>query len=47
MNERLGTKACRLADDAHEELRQLIDTTPALFILGGPTVISTILTVAG
>jgi formate hydrogenlyase transcriptional activator len=34
MKERLGTMASCLADDAHEELRELIDTTPALIHTG-------------
>ena len=34
MKESLGTNQCGLADDAHEELRRLIDTTPALIHTG-------------
>jgi PAS domain S-box-containing protein len=34
MNESLETKECGLTDDAHEELRRLIDTTPALIHSG-------------
>ena len=34
MKESLGTKECGLADDAHEKLRRLIDTTPALIHSG-------------
>jgi hypothetical protein len=34
MKESLGTKECRLAENAHEELRRLIDTTPAMIHTG-------------
>src|SRR3979490_2800183 len=34
MNECSGTDELGLADDAHEELRKLIDTTPALIHTG-------------